>query len=773
MNTGRRLVHMLADRLGIGTHEDQYAYESSSEGPVTASRAPDHWVKTTCGYCSVGCGMLLGVRDGKAVAAKGDPDHPVNAGALCPKGLSEHLTIDAPGRLHHALFREPNNLQMPTTIDNAIDQMTTKWQQIVSTYGPESVAILSTGQLLTEEFYTLGKLARLGMGVAHYDGNTTLCMASAVTGYKLSFGSDGPPGCYEDLAVAEVVVLWGANIADNHPLLAPRLTENRTGTIVTIDPRITKTTTLADVHIALQPRSDVDLLNGIAHILIRDILVDHEFIAAHTTGYAEFVPSVAYATPEETAKRCGITIGEVENLASLIGNAKSVCFAWTMGVNHSTQGSETVTLLNTLAAITGNIGKPGSSPFSITGQCNAMGTRETGFTASMPGYRGYDNPAHRAELAELFGVSETRLPAARGKAYPDIIDGILAGTIKALWVIGTNPIVSFPDRARLETALRSLELLVVQDGFQTPTTLIADIVLPAAIWGEKDGTYTNSERRASRARAAVIPPGDARSDFQLFLDIASRWGVRDELFSDWQTPEDAFNEWTRVSAGRPCDYSGMTYARIEAVGGIQWPFSIDTPNSVATEPGLSITPTLDRTDAFATNVDATQPALEAEVLNATAVTGTARLYTDGVVNTPDGRIVLRPVTPVPMSEPPNAEYPFILNTGRTVEHWHTRTKTGKVAILDKLISEAWIDISRPDALRLGVADGDFVRLASRRGKTEPIRVRTTATLRLGHVFMPFHFAERCANDLTLAEFDPLSREPNYKQCAVSVVAARK
>jgi anaerobic selenocysteine-containing dehydrogenase len=740
MNTGRRLVHMLADRLGIGTHEDQYAYASSSEGPVTATRAPDHWVKTTCGYCSVGCGMLLGVSDGKAVAAKGDPEHPVNAGALCPKGLSEHLTIDAPGRLHRALLKNADGTQTPTTVDNAIDQMTQKWQSIVGSYGPESVAILSTGQLLTEEFYTLGKLARLGMGVQHYDGNTTLCMASAVTGYKMSFGSDGPPGCYEDLAVAEVVVLWGANIADNHPLLAPRLTENRTGTIVTIDPRITKTTTLADLHIALQPRSDVDLLNGIAHILIRDDLVDGEFIREHTTGYVDFVASVAYATPEEVAKRCGITIGEIENLASLIGNAKSVCLAWTMGVNHSTQGSETVTLLNTLAAITGNIGKPGSSPFSITGQCNAMGTRETGFTASMPGYRGYDNPSHRIELAELFGVDETRLPVARGKAYPDIIDGILAGTIKALWVIGTNPIVSFPDRARLENALRSLELLVVQDGFETPTTLLADIVLPAAIWGEKDGTYTNSERRASRARAAVLPPGDARSDFELFLDIASRWGVRDEVFSGWVTPEDAFTDWTRVSTGRPCDYSGMTYARIEAAGGIQWPCPAEPEN----------------TDAF----------------DDTALGGTPRLYIDGVVNTPDGRIVLRPVTPIPMSEPPNAEYPFILNTGRTVEHWHTRTKTGKVAILDKLISEAWIDISRPDALRLGVADGDFVRLASRRGKTEPIRVRTTATLRLGHVFMPFHFAERCANDLTLAEFDPLSREPNYKQCAVSVSAVQ-
>ena len=436
------------------------------------------------------------------------------------------------------------------------------------------MAILSTGQLLTEEFYALGKLARLGMGLRHYDGNTTLCMASAVSGYKLSFGADGPPGSYEDFELADVVVLWGANIADNHPLLAPRVIGGGQHLIV-VDPRVTKTAMVADVHLPVAPRGDVALLNGILRVLLDDGAIDVDALSGHVDGLDDLIAHLADWDVDRAAAASGIEAATIVETARTIAGAERCVLAWTMGVNHSVQGTDTVTLLNTLALLTGNIGKPGASPFSITGQCNAMGTRESGFTASMPGYRAYDDPAARAELAALWGVDEALLPVERGRAYPDIINGVVAGRIKGLWVIGTNPVVSYPHREVLEFALSALELLVVQDGFETPTTDLADVVLPAAVWGEKDGTMTNSERRASRVRKAVDPPGSARSDFDIFVAVAERWGCADLIYPGWRGPQDAFEEWRRVSAGRPCDYSGMTWEAIEAVGGIQWPHRAD------------------------------------------------------------------------------------------------------------------------------------------------------------------------------------------------------
>jgi assimilatory nitrate reductase catalytic subunit len=541
-----------------------------------------------------------------------------------------------------------------------------------------------------------------------------------VSGYKMTFGSDGPPGAYEDFEHADLIVLIGANVADNHPLLAPRVLENRDATIVVVDPRVTKTAMVADLHLPLKPRTDIVLLNGIINILIEKNLIDEAYVRDHTEGFEVLKLHVADYDLLRVAEETGLAATDIEATALAIGNAERAFIAWTMGVNHSVQGTETVALINTLCLLTGNIGRPGASPFSITGQCNAMGTRESGFTASMPGYRAYDNPAHRAELAELWGVDEDRLPTARGRAYPDIINGIIDGRIKALWVIGTNPVVSYPNREILELALGKLDLLVVQDGFETPTTALADVVLPAAIWGEKDGTYTNSERRVSRVRAAVPPPGQARSDFAIFLGLAEHLGLRDELYPGWVTPGDAFAEWRRVSAGRLCDYSGISYERIDAEGGVQWP------------------------------------------------NGEPRLYTDGVFPTPSGRARLHLATNKPVSDRPRSRFPLVLNTGRTVEHWHTRTKTGRVPILEQLAPEGWVELHPDDAERIGVRSGEFVRVASERGHIDRIRARVTTIVREGEVFIPFHYDEACANRLTNDEFDPISREPNYKQCAVRV-----
>ncbi len=720
----RRLRHL----LGVDHGGDRYTYAHDDlVGPVSASRAPERWVRTTCGYCSVGCGMLVGVRDGRAVAVTGDPDHPVNQGRLCPKGLSEHHTLAAPGRL-----TTPTVDGRPATWDEAFARVAGGFRRLVDEHGPEAVAVLSTGQLVTEEFYALGKLVRLGMGVRHYDGNTTLCMASAVSGYKLSFGSDGPPGAYDDFVEADVILLIGANVADNHPLLVPRVLA-RKGTLITVDPRVTKTAMIADQHLAVRPRSDVTLLNGMIKLLLDEGLVDLERVRREADGLDELVDHVQAFDLERVERECGVPADEVRRAALAFGTARRGLVAWTMGVNHSVQGAETVALINTLCVLTGNVGRPGAAPFSITGQCNAMGTREAGFTASMPGYRPYDDPDARRELAALWGVDEDRLPVERGRAYPDIVNGVIDGRIKGLWIIATNPVVSFPNRELLEHALGRLDLLVVQDGFETPTTALADVVLPAAIWGEKDGTYTNSERRVSRVRAAVEPPGEARSDFAIVMGLAEHLGVRDELFRGWTGPADAFAEWRRVSSGRLCDYSGITYERIDAAGGVQWPCPTGDPS--------------------------------------VPLGGTPRLYADRRYPTPSGRARLQCVTPKPISDRPRRLYPLLLNTGRTVEHWHTRTKTGRVEILDRLAPEGWVEVHPADARRYRVHAGDLVRLVSERGAVDRIRVRVTRTVREGEVFVPFHFDEQCANRLTLNEFDPISREPNYKQCAVRLEKA--
>jgi anaerobic selenocysteine-containing dehydrogenase len=706
---------------GLDILSEQYAYaQDPVHGYVAASKVADRWVETTCGYCSVGCGMLLGIRDGKAVAVRGNPNHQVNRGKLCPKGLSEHYTLAAKGRALHPLLKRNGKFEQ-IAWDEALDTMVAKFRGVQQRYGAGALGVISTGQLVTEEFYALGKLVQLGFGTPNFDGNTTLCMASAVSGYKRSFGSDGPPGSYADLERADVILLIGANLADNHPILCARLERNKTATLIVADPRVTKTAMLADVYLPVKPRSDIALLNGIAHVLIRDGLIDSGYIARHTTGFEELRQFVAKFTPEHTAAVTGLAIETIERVAMLYGRAKAAFIGWTMGVNHSTQGAETVNAINNLALLTGQIGRPGASPFSITGQCNAMGTREAGFSSSLPGYRKFEDRQDREDLAAIWNVPVGRIPAARGLAYPDIIEAALAKKIRALWIVATNPVVSFPNYDVLMQAFENLEFLVVQDGFHpTPTTELAHLVLPAAIWGEKEGTYTNSERRVSKANKAVEPAGEARSDFDIILALAGKLGVRDELFPGWTGPRDAFEEWRRVSAGRLCDYSAMTWEAIEAAGGIQW--------------------------------------------------GGERLYKDGKFQTPDGRAKLFTIECDPFPEQPTRDFPLVLNTGRTVEHWHTRTKTGQVPILDSMSPRAWLEMNPRDAKRLNLKAHDQVSIVSRRSRVDGVELRVTEIVAPGQIFMPFHFAETNVNRVTQSAFDPISREPNFKQSAVRVEA---
>jgi assimilatory nitrate reductase catalytic subunit len=666
--------------------------------------------------------MQIGVKEGKAVTVRPLESHPVNFGKLCPKGLSEHYTIGAENRARHPLLRK-NGILVPVSWDEALNAMAEKFRGVQAAYGSSAVGVLSTGQLVTEEFYALGKLVQLGLGTSNYDGNTTLCMASAVSGYKASFGSDGPPGSYEDLAKADVVLLIGANIADNHPILCQYLRTKPGQKLIVADPRVTKTAMMADLHLPLKPRSDLALLNGIAHILIHSNLIDRDYIARHTAGFDDLAAFLADYAPSRVAGITGLSVEQIYQTAFLYGTAKAGFIGWTMGVNHSTKGTETVNAICNLALLTGHIGRAGAAPFSITGQCNAMGTREAGFTSSLPGYRKFDCAADRAELAGLWGIDAACLPARRGLAYPDIVEAVLAGRIRALWIIATNPLVSFPNQDVLRQAFTNLDFLVVQDGYHpTPTTELAHLVLPAAIWGEKEGTYTNSERRVSKVNRAVDPPGEARSDFDIFLDLAVRLGCRDSLFPGWRTVEDAFNEWRRVSRGRLCDYSGISYRLLAEQGAIQW--------------------------------------------------GGASLYEDGDFRTPDGRARLICAKWEPFPEQPNREFPLILNSGRTVEHWHTRTKTAEVPILETLSPHAWLEMNPRDARKLGLRSHDRVDVYSRRGRVRQVELRLTEIVAPGQVFMPFHFAETNVNEVTQSAFDPVSREPNYKQCAVQVEKSR-
>jgi len=713
--------------IGIDNLASEYAFaRDASTGYTSAKKIPEKWVATTCGYCSVGCGIEVGVKEGKAIAARPLQGHPVNRGKLCPKGLSEHYIIDTENRAKYPLLKK-NGKFVRISWDEAISTMVEKFRAVQQRYGADSLGVISTGQLVTEEFYTLGKLIQLGFGTKNYDGNTTLCMASAVSGYKLSFGSDGPPGAYEDMEKADVILLIGANIADNHPILCQYLEANPSKTVIVADPRVSKTAMMADIHLPIKPRSDLALLNGMAHILIRHGLIDRKYIAAHTSGFEALEKHVEPYTPQRVSELTGLSEEQIYKTAVLYGKAKAGFIGWTMGVNHSTKGAETVAAINNLALLTGHIGREGASPFSITGQCNAMGTRETGFTSGMPGYRKFDDPKDRAELAALWNIDESRLPAKRGLAYPDIIEGAVGNKIRALWVIATNPLVSFPNQDVLRQALSNLDFVVVQDGYHpTPTTELAHLILPAAIWGEKEGTYTNSERRVSKANKAVEPIGEAKSDFDIFLKTAEKLGCREELYPGWTKPEDAFNEWRRVSKGRLCDYSGITYDML-AQGPVQWPLA-----------------------------------------EGTAPAATTRLYEDGTFPTADGRAKFVCAEWEPFPEQPNKQYPLVLNTGRTVEHWHTRTKTKEVPILERLSPSAWLEMNPRDARAMGLRSHDRVDLVSRRGRVREVELRLTEIVAPGQVFMPFHFFETNVNDVTQSAFDPISREPNYKQCAVRV-----
>ncbi|MEI6859623.1 MAG: nitrate reductase [Shewanella sp.] len=705
---------------------------------VIPSKKVAEWKYTTCNYCSTGCSIEIGLNEQKKiVTTRGHAGADVNRGKLCIKGILEHELFESPGRGTTPLIRDKHfEAFEPTSWDHALDTTATKIKEIQAKYGRDSFAIVSSGQLLTEDFYTLGKLVRGVIGTNNYDGNTTLCMASAVSGYKRSFGADGPPGCYDDFEHTHCLMAFGSNLPEQHPIIYWRLKEaleKRHFPLIVVDPRVTMLAQFADIHLPITPGTDCVLINAMLHVIINEGLQDQEYIDAHTQGFEAVKALVQDYDPKQAQHICGIDEDTIRNVARIYAKAPTAMSIWTMGINQSTHGSDGVANINNLNMITGNIGKPGGTSLSITGQCNAMGTREWSSCSGLPGYRYLENEADRNEIADFWGIDPEFFPKKRGLAETDIFPAIETGEIKGLWIVATNPMTSMPNTARIRKALEKLDFLVIQDVYSdVETNQYSHVYLPASVWAEKEGTHTNTERRVNLISNVLPPFKNSKPDFWIFNQLAKRFD-NGKIIHFPDTPEEAFDEMKLLSKGnlshggpRNLDISGMSYKKIEAARGIQWPFR-------ETDEGLK---------------------------------GSPRLYSDGLFPTASGKANLLPIKFYNNNEQPCDEYPFWLNSGRVVEHFHTRTRTGKIGNCNKFSPTAYMEMNPDAAKELGVEHQSYVRLTSRRGDAV-VMVQLTHRVPRNMVFIPFHYHD-CVNRLTLGLLDPYSRQPAFKQCSTRI-----
>ncbi len=725
---------ILQRRDGEMTRELQLHPGEHGLGMTHDSLRADATTRAVCGYCSTGCGLKVHLRDGEAVGLTPETDYPVNQGMACPKGWEALRVLEADDRATEPTLRQPNGERRPVSWDVAFETFTQRFRAIQQQHGPDSVAFLSTGQISCEEMAFLGALAKFGMGFRHGDGNTRQCMATAVTAYKESFGFDAPPFTYEDFEASDCLVFIGANPCVGHPIMWERVLRNRNGAeIIVLDPRRTETAMAATQHLPLRPKSDLAVLYSITQQVIELGYVDEAFVEAHTTGFEQIREHVADFSPQRVAPAAGVSPESIRWTAETIGTRGAVSLWWTMGVNQSYEGTRTAQAIINLALITGNIGRPGTGANSITGQCNAMGSRLWSNTTNLFGHHRFDDRADRQKVADTLGIDASRIPHDGGWSYDRIIEGIRRGEIRGLWVIATNPAHSWIDQVDTRQLLDQLDFLVVQDIYDsTETARHADLLLPAAGWGEKEGTVINSERRYGLLKKVRKAPGMALADFHIFRGLAHFWGAG-EMFAEWSDPEAVFRILQRASRDQPCDITGIDgYRQIDREGGIQWPWTESDAES-------DLRPIQQR-----------------------------RLFADGRFFHPDrrARLIVDDLTPMP--EPPDVDYPLLLLTGRgTVSQWHTQTRTSKSPVLRKLYpNEAYVELHPDDAASLGIANGDPVRVQSRQGEAAAA-AWVTPTIRQGQVFMPMHY--EATNQLTRRHFDPHSRQPSYKNCAVRVV----
>jgi anaerobic selenocysteine-containing dehydrogenase len=707
-------------------------------GKIPSRLRPASAVASICGYCATGCQLKVHLNEqGEAINLSPQAGYPVNLGMACPKGWQALDPLESSDRATTPLLRDESGTLKPVDWNTALETFVSRFKSIQQKHGHESVGFLSTGQIPFEEMAFLGCLFKFGMGFLHGDANTRQCMATAVTAYKQSFGFDAPPATYADFEESDVIVLVGANLCIAHPILWQRVMRNRRNPkIIVIDPRATETAQAATQHVALKPKGDLALLYALAYCIIRDGRTDQESIS-NTEGYEEFAEFVKEYSPESVSEKTGMSVEEIETLAKTVSESgKRVSWWWTMGVNQSYEGVRTAQAMINLALITGNIGKPGTGANSITGQCNAMGSRLFSNTTSLVGGHDFADSAHREKVAERLGIPIANIPSDPSLAYDQILAAAEEGKIKGLWIVATNPFHSWIDSGRLAKLREKLEFLVVQDMYHsTESALTADLVLPAAGWGEKEGCFINSERRIGTTKAVRKAPGIALSDFRIFRLIAHAWGCG-EMFAEWTDPEAVFRILRDLTKDRPCDITGIEgYEKLDESGGIQWPFPKSQISNLKSK-----------------------------------ISQERRLFEDGKFFTPNGKAKFLFSPPAALPEPTDKEYPFTLLTGRgTSSQWHTQSRTAKSDILSKLApSQAYVEIHPDDAAELGLKTGDAASVRSRRGSMI-VNIYIAPTVQRGQLFIPMHYPE--LNQLTHSSFDPHSRQPNYKACAVVLEAS--
>ncbi len=708
--------------------------------------------RSTCPYCGVGCGVIIEAQGGQITGVRGDPAHPANFGRLCTKGSTLHLTASAAvtqqTRLLYPMQRDSRQ-SAPQRVSwgSALDFATEKFARIIQDHGPDAVGFYISGQLLTEDYYIFNKLAKGLIGTNNIDSNSRLCMSSAVAGYKQTLGADSPPACYDDLKHAQCLFITGSNTAFAHPILFRRIEDAKAANpalkIIVCDPRRTDTAEIADVYLPLQPGTDVALFNGLLHIMLWEGWIDAAYMAAHTSGFDALKATVRQYPPELVAQTCGLSKEDLFETARLFATSAATLSLYCQGLNQSSSGTAKNAALINLHLATAQIGKPGAGPFSLTGQPNAMGGREVGGMANLlSGHRDLANPAHRAEVAALWGVPS--VPEKPGKTAIEMFQAAADGEIKALWIACTNPAQSMPDQMTVRRALERAELVIVQEAFATAATCaFADLLLPATTWGEKTGTVTNSERSISRVRPAVTAPGETRHDWKIAVDFAQRLekrlGKAQSLFN-YTTPEAVWNEHRESTRGRDLDITGMSYAMLDAAPQ-QWPLP------------------------------------EGET------TGKVRLYEDGIFPTADGRAQFVNTVYQPVAEPRESRFPFSLTTGRLRDQWHGMSRTGTLGRLFGHVAEPSVQMHAQDMARKLLKEGDLVHVTSKRGSIL-VPVQASAEVGLSQAFIAMHWGEEYlsglsstghplagVNALTTSAFCPSSKQPELKHAAVKILKA--